>query len=575
MKPLANFLALREPHLEVRRALRARLVSDGYASVGEFGTWLLAERPLRSRADVGAPPLGEQRRIAFAEGREIAVPKASSAADWRVISERLDETGRDLNVWSGDFTFAHITPGGTLTVARSVAGRVPVYVNDSPKRTVVATQLGAVARYSSDEARIDPWAAALHLEAMMQDERQSVLAGTCTVPPGYWASAATGFRLQRYWDPRAIVAARPSRRRVAEHAERLSAAVTEAVASEFDDNSLLTLSGGLDSSCLAGLASRAGKRYTTLTFLPPDPRQRAVEQGWLRRVRRHIRSSVRNEQDIVLTLQGRLSVLESAPRTVIPYRHPALAMLPRLCERYGITTFVGGEGADELFGGLTIHEHWMHALRPLDLVYLPSSIPFVARHAGRYARYLRGSARGLPLLPLPTELNTLFHESLRERYAVWRRHVATQYFQPAAARPSLELRHEMFANGMAMHWEVCSRMGVARAFPFVSRALLELAFEAHPVEGLGWGAKRLARVGFRDSVPAGLRARRDKGDTRPAPRIEVAWSGGVPDEVLSALSRGQLASSAETLGLPEALRLRALVNIVEALRIERDRNEHA
>lgn len=575
MKPLANFLALREPHLEVRRALRARLVSDGYASVGEFGTWLLAERPLRSRADVGAPPLGEQRRIAFAEGRELAVLKASSAADWRVVSERLGETGRDLNLWIGDFTFAHLTPGGTLAVARSVSGRVPVYVNDSPKRTVVATQLGAVARYSSSEPRIDPWAAALHMEALMQDERQSVLAGTCTVPPGYWASAATGFRLQRYWDPRSIVAERPSRRRVAEHAERLSAAVREAVASEFDDNSLLTLSGGLDSSCLAGLASRAGKRYTTLTFLPPDPRQRAVEQGWLRRVRRHIRSSVRNEEDIVLTPQGRLSVLESAPRTVIPYRHPALAMLPRLCERYGITTFVGGEGADELFGGLTIHEHWMHALRPLDLVHLPSSIPFVARHALRYARFLRGWARGLPLLPVPTELSTFFHESLCERYVVWRRDVGTRYFRSSAARPLLELRHQMFANAMAMHWEVCSRLGVARAFPFVNRAGLELALEAHPVEGLGWGAKRLARIGFRDSVPAGLRARRDKGDVRPIAQTNVAWSSPVPGELLGALRATQNHSRPEILGVREALRLRALVNIVEALRIERDRNEHA
>jgi len=550
-------------------------VSDGYTSIGELGLWLLAERPLRSRADAGAPPLGEQRRIAFAEGRERAVPNPSSEMDWRALSERLGETGSDLRGWSGDFTFAHITPAGSLTVARSVSGRVPVYVHEAPRRTVVATQLGVVARYSVDEPGIDLWAATLHMEAMMQDERRAVIAGTRAVSPGHWASAASGFQLHRYWDPRSIRTMPPSRRGVAEHGERLAAAVAEAVASEFDDNSLLSFSGGLDSSCLAGLAHRQGRRYTTLTFLPPDPRQRAIERRWLSRARRHIRSSVRAHEDIILGPLDRLSALEAAPRTVIPYRHPALAMLPRFCDSHGITTFVGGEGADELFGGLTIHEHWMHALRPLDLVRLPSAIPFVARHAGRYARYLRGWAQGVPLLPVPQDLGTLFHEAFRERYADWRRRVTQQFGRSLAARPVLELRHEMFANGMSMHWEVCSRFGVARAFPFMSRALLELAFEAHPVEGLGWGAKRLARDGFRDSVPAGLRSRRDKGDTRPMPQTSVPWPAGVPGELSAAVRAGQGRSHPEMLGICDALRLRGLVNIVEALGIERDWNEHA
>ncbi len=574
MKPLANFLALREPDEQVRRALRARLVSDGFASIGDFGQWLLAERPLRRRADAGIPPLGPLRRMTFAEGRELTVPWPASEAQWRIISSRLGETGLDLGGWTGDFTFAHITPTGKLTVARSVAGRVPVYVNDTPGRTVVATQLGAVARYSTDEPQIDLWAAALHMEALMQDQRRTPVTGTLTLPAGHWASEASGFEPRRYWDPRAIEPVRPSRRAVRMHAERLRVAVTEAVATDVDDNSLLSLSGGLDSACLAGLAHRQGKSFTTLTFLPPDPRQRATDGRWLRRVRRHIRPSVRDQEDIVLTPLLRLSALESAPRSVIPYRHSALAMLPRLCDEHGFTTFVGGEGADELFGGLTIHEHWMHALRPLDLVRLPSALPFVARHAGRYARYLRSWARGLPLLPLPHDLNTLFQDSLRQRYVAWRRRIAGEFARSSAPRPLLELRHDMFANGMAMHWEVCSQLGLARSFPFMSRALLELAFEAHPVEGLGWGTKRLIRTGFRGSVPAGLLARRDKGETGPPPEMDVPWPDRVPDELSAGLRVAQASSRPETLGVWEALRLRALVNIVEALRIERDCNEH-
>ncbi len=66
-----------------------------------------------------------------------------------------------------------------------------------------------------------------------------------------------------------------------------------------------------------------------------------------------------------------------------------------------------------------------------------------------------------------------------------------------------------------MHWEMTSALGVRRCFPFVTREVLELAFECHPAELVGPGTKRLLRSALANDVPRFNLERPDKG--RPMP----------------------------------------------------------
>jgi len=547
--------------------------ADGYQEAVELGFWLLGASHLLGRRDSAAPPLGPRWPFVFAEGRECAV--VDDSGDWEALSRRLDGDSSELQSWSGDFTFAHMGPTGVLTVARSVSGRAPVYVLSDRGRTVVATQLGTVVRYSSRMLELDPWPVALHIETLMPDAVQSVVAGVLALPPGHLARSDQDFAPVRYWDPRRIATRPASRRGQAEHSERLRDAVFSAVAAETDDATLLTLSGGFDSSCLAVVAHQLGKTYSTLTFLPPVASDQARERLWLGRVRDYVRPSISRQWELELSARRRLSLLESAPQTVVPFRHPALAMLPSLRAEGAITTLMGGEGADELFGSITVHEDWMTTLRPSDLVRLPEAIPFMARFAKRYARHLLGWALEAPPLPLPRQMSTLFRHVLRQRYVQWRRQLAASIAGSPAARPFLELRYRSLANGMAAHWEACSKFGVARSFPFVSRELIELAFETHPAEELGWGGKRLSRIGFRSVVPPRIRARRDKGVSSYGELPSVLWTDPTPPELGGVVRGGLEAGAAEVMGIWEALRLRALLNIVGALRTERHCHEHS
>jgi hypothetical protein len=89
-----------------------------------------------------------------------------------------------------------------------------------------------------------------------------------------------------------------------------------------------------------------------------------------------------------------------------------------------------------------------------------------------------------------------------------------------------------------MNWEVCSFLGVRRAFPFFTAEVLEAVSACHPVELLGPGAKRLERQAFAGLVPERYLERPDKSgwsgenDERPVvpPQVPASLSGVFRDE---------------------------------------------
>jgi hypothetical protein len=93
---------------------------------------------------------------------------------------------------------------------------------------------------------------------------------------------------------------------------------------------------------------------------------------------------------------------------------------------------------------------------------------------------------------------------------------------------------------LGMHWEVTSSLGVRRSFPFVTRELLELAYECHPAELVGPGTKRLLRAALANDVPAFNLKRPDKAALGPSRADERswAWGGDVPASLDPVLAPG-------------------------------------
>ncbi|HEX2087837.1 MAG TPA: hypothetical protein VHF89_19280, partial [Solirubrobacteraceae bacterium] len=86
----------------------------------------------------------------------------------------------------------------------------------------------------------------------------------------------------------------------------------------------------------------------------------------------------------------------------------------------------------------------------------------------------------------------------------------------ADRRPHRWVALMLEADGyIEMNWEVASRLGIRRVFPFATRAVLEQAFRWHPAELIRGGpppqTKKMLRAALRDDVPAENLMRTDRG----------------------------------------------------------------
>src|SRR5438552_2899149 len=106
----------------------------------------------------------------------------------------------------------------------------------------------------------------------------------------------------RYWNPRPSSLKRPSDAQAREHTERLRELLVEKLTRDLDPDggNLLTLSGGVDSTSLAALATRVLRRPVWTWSLLPDPEDRyrreisyiaplleecRIERSWVVRLR--------------------------------------------------------------------------------------------------------------------------------------------------------------------------------------------------------------------------------------------------------------------------------------------------
>ncbi len=377
-----------------------------------------------------------------------------------------------------------------------------------------ATRLGDFVRFLPDEPRLDPLVNAVWTtgHGCFPDGR-TFLAGVRLLGRGCRARLEPDRQIvmERYWNPRLGSLLRPSPGRAREHAERLRTLLLDKLARDLDPEggNLLTLSGGVDSTSLAALATRALGRPVWTWSLLPDPEDRyRHEMSYIAPLLQECR--IERSWVVRLCAETRLELLRQAPRVVFHVIHPALCALPGILREAPVRVLFGGEFADEVCGSAFTWPDWVAHTSIFDLLAHPRSLPTGPRDVLRWAKRRVLSAAGRPVLPFPPHLPEFIRTEVREDYRAWLDRRCRRAAEDREALPYLALRAE--ADGfVAMNWEAASALGVRRSFPFFSREALELAFECHPAEVVGPGTKRLLRRALRGDVPARNLDRPDKG----------------------------------------------------------------
>lgn len=497
LPPLANLIAFRTPDPRAADAFARRLTDEGVPNVARpHPTWVVATDPFP-----GAPAVA-----GFAEG-----------------AGRVGEP-------TADITRVAIEADGSATIVRSAGGLVPVYLDEHGAELLVTTWMRDMIRFRRREPELDPLVNAIWTtRSGAFPDRRTPIAGVSLLPRGHRmrVDPAGGTRLERWWDARPATLTRGP-----ENAHELRAALVETLTRELDPDaeSLLTLSGGVDSSAIGALAGTLGRRIVTASLLPVDPATRARDLGYIEDLAAQV-PNVRLGLRETLTMDLRLALLDQ-PTIPWPLPHPVAGFLPRALRATPARVVVGGEFADHTVGSTMILEDWAAHTPARRLVTGP--LPRGRRADARaWIGHRVRERRGRPRIPFPPGLPDLIRDDVRAEYAEWydrRRRAALEDERPHRFLAML-LEREGF---LSMHWEVTSALGVRRCFPFATRRVLELALRTDPADVVGPGTKRLLRAALAGDVPHRHLHRPDKGQPGAGEdRAPRAFPGPLPAALTS------------------------------------------
>jgi asparagine synthase (glutamine-hydrolysing) len=532
LPPLANILAVATPDPAELRAVREALETDDDFDqpYSPAPGWLVAASRLP-----GSSPDGEDVRaagLAFAQGR---VEVAGGGRDWNQVAGLVAERPGRLAELPGDFGLLHVSATGAATAVRSAGGLVPFYVAGGGERWTVATTLSHLLRFHPEDLELDPLVNAIWTSGYdAAPDRRTFLAGVRVLGRGEYVRLDGGHpRFATWWHPRQ---ATPTP--APEHAERLRAALLDTLERELDPGgeNLLSLSGGVDSSAVGALAAGTlGRDVSTLTVLPENAEARARDLRYIDALTEAV--GFRRRKLVTVDAERRVSLLEE-PGVPFHVLQPYLCLLPSVAREWPVKVLVGGEFADHTVGSTLTRRDWAQHTTLRRLWRTRRALPTGPADVRRWFLHRLRRALRRSLVPWPDDLPALVRADLRHEYGAWFRARRAAAARDRGPMPYLAMFLER-QGFLGMHWEVTSHVGVRRSFPFVTRELLELAFECHPEELVGPGPKRLLRSALAGDVPAINLGRPDKG--RPGPGRDVEpryWEGEVPGVLAAVLEPG-------------------------------------
>ncbi|MGE3730085.1 MAG: asparagine synthase (glutamine-hydrolyzing) [Lysobacterales bacterium] len=280
--------------------------------------------------------------------------------------------------FGGMFALALWDPrSAVLHLARDAMGMKPLYFAAQSGGLVFASEVKAFKQVPGMRLRASATGLRQYLEfGYVFDDQLSVFEGIRKLPPGCRAEVRRGQppRIERFF-----TAPAPDpldRRGEAERVDELQSVLAEVTAQHLiaDVPLGLLLSGGLDSSLIAALASRQGPLTTiSMGFADsavderPQARQVAEFIG-----SRHLEVLITPQQVMAEASQGAW-VFDDL---FADWGTLTTRLLYRRCREMGVKVVLVGEGADELFGGYDV-------FRTPDRLGLWQQFRLYQRYAGR------------------------------------------------------------------------------------------------------------------------------------------------------------------------------------------------
>jgi asparagine synthase (glutamine-hydrolysing) len=308
--------------------------------------------------------------------------RLATESDTEVLVHLYEEFGSDLvHALEGMFAFAlWDEKRRELVLARDRFGEKPLFYSERYGSLVFASELKALLRAHRD-AELDPAAVSSFFTFGYVIGPGSIVSGVSQLPPGHvllW-SPERGVQSRRYWSPAPMPSGNggPIRELVAETRRLLEESITTRLVADVPVG--VFLSGGLDSTLITLLAARHVRDLETFTV--------GYDHGTvneLRAARRVAALAGSTHQELVLRRELIPTLVPSLlERLDQPLADDALIPLAALAEfaRGKIKVAVGGEGADELFGGYP--RYWWLARASRLPEWLPRRIPIaLLKHAG-------------------------------------------------------------------------------------------------------------------------------------------------------------------------------------------------
>lgn len=394
---------------------------------------------------------------------------------------------------SAAITFLAVDRVGIERLAYAVTGETIVF---GSRADVVAATPGVQARLRQ-QALFD------FLLMHMVPSPDTVYDGVSKLKPGTYARFHRGqVSVHPHWTPSFIESARTDERTLAERLLRtLELSVAEA---EPDTQSGAFLSGGLDSSTVAGMLSRVRGRGVK-TFSIGFGTQGYDELDYARLASAQF-GTESHEYNVTPT-----DVVDAIPRIAAAYDEPfgnssavPTYFCARLARENGVTHLLAGDGGDELFGGneryarQLVFEAYRHVpatvrrnfIEPVASLISPDSRVLPLRKLRSYIDQAR--------IPLPERLETWnfmyradlskmlepeFRAAVDSRYPFAR--MAETYGSVSANAVVNRMlyydwQYTLADNDLRKVGTMCDLAGVAVSFPMLSDRLIDLSLEVTP-----------------------------------------------------------------------------------------------
>ncbi len=326
-----------------------------------------------------------------------------------------DEGTRMFSLLRGMFALAiWDAPRRTLLLARDRLGQKPLVYRLDSRRLFFASELKALLALPSHTMprSLDPIALDHYLSYGYVPHPRTILEGTYKLPPAHYAVWHDGIlSIKRYWQPDwNLERVRP----IGDDVEELQAVLAEAVREQMMSDVPLGafLSGGIDSTIIAGLMQRASSRpVKTFAIGFPDPRYDETRYAEL--AAKHLGTEHR-------TFMVEPTAWETLPHLAWHFDEPFAdsSALPTWYvareTRREVTVALTGDAGDELFGGYDRY-------RALSLTELLQRLPGYSRRllGGAIEGVLPSSSKSKSWVRRLRRLFEYVNEPVEDRYLGW------------------------------------------------------------------------------------------------------------------------------------------------------------